>query len=166
MEENKNSTNGHTQDNQLNNLDIFGGAKRSDEPIQTNTINSNDSLSKNEDNQELQVNTTTNINSSNSISEENQSTNLVENITTNNNTQEELNSESKNDISKTNEEPITTTQENKSEEAEPKYEEVEIKKEKKVLRRDSYFDGKLLELFGWIFLKNFITIFTLGVMSP
>jgi len=48
----------------------------------------------------------------------------------------------------------------------PQYEEVEIKKEIKSVRTDSYFDGKLLDLFGWTFLKNIITIITFGIAYP
>ena len=52
------------------------------------------------------------------------------------------------------------------EKVEPKYDEVEVKKVVKPVRTDSYFDGKLLELFGWTLLKNLITVITLGIAAP
>ena len=49
---------------------------------------------------------------------------------------------------------------------ENKFEEVEIKKEIKETRTDSYFDGKLLELIGWKLLAYLISSVTATIASP
>ena len=51
------------------------------------------------------------------------------------------------------------------EDLEVKYEEVEIKKNNETPRMDSHFDGKLLDLIGWTFLRNILAILTLGIAS-
>jgi len=64
--------------------------------------------------------------------------------------------------------PITQNTIPSPENIQPQYEEVVINttpKEKEI-RTDSYFDGNLLELFGWTFLKNILMIITLGIATP
>lgn len=47
-----------------------------------------------------------------------------------------------------------------------KFQEVEIKREKKEVRIDSYFDGKVLELIGWKLLAYLITCVSAGIAYP
>jgi uncharacterized membrane protein YjgN (DUF898 family) len=49
---------------------------------------------------------------------------------------------------------------------EVKFQEVEIKKEEKEVRTDSYFDGKVLELIGWKLLSYLITCVSAGIAYP
>lgn len=56
------------------------------------------------------------------------------------------------------------TKQNKYEEV--KFQEVEIKREVKETRTDSYFDGKVLELIGWKLLAYLITCVTAGIAYP
>lgn len=46
------------------------------------------------------------------------------------------------------------------------FEEVIVEKKVEEIRTDSYFDGKLIELIGWNFLRYLITIVTLGIAAP
>ena len=62
-------------------------------------------------------------------------------------------------------ENVKITNDNTSSYAEvPVYQEVEQKP--KIVRTDSYFDGKLLDLIGWRILAFLITVITLGFGSP
>jgi uncharacterized membrane protein YjgN (DUF898 family) len=52
------------------------------------------------------------------------------------------------------------------EEKKEQFEEIEIKKEVKEVRTDSYFDGKILELIGWKLLSYLITCVSAGIAYP
>lgn len=58
------------------------------------------------------------------------------------------------------------TNQNTFEEVKSQYEEVEVKKQVKEVRTDSYFDGKLIELIGWNILSKLITLITLSIGAP
>lgn len=145
MNENNNTPNENTNDN----LNIWGNmeeTKPNDGITPNNTFNANNN-----------VDTSSNQNTSNS------NTNISNNIEKNSTTIVDT----PNTTTPINEETTkTNNQQDEKESTEPKYEEVEIKKIENPIRTDSYFDGKLLELFGWTILKNLITIVTLGIASP